>query len=171
MSGSGKSFLSSSQSRDVIRAMAKTGQPLTREVGTQYIADLFDMATHYVRDCAVGGAAGFWAAIGEKVPWASTIGGEELYQLSLMFISARMMYHNDIEDIALLQESSYSGSEERPKIPRDHNAANTAIDGFTNAIIETYGRGSTVRDVFFPYVSYFRAFYLFLLLLFSLSLL
>lgn len=129
------------------------------------------MATHYVRDCAVGGAAGFWAAIGEKVPWASTIGGEELYQLSLMFISARMMYHNDIEDIALLQESSYSGSEERPKIPRDHNAANTAIDGFTNAIIETYGRGSTVRDVFFPYVSYFRAFYLFLLLLFSLSLL
>ncbi|KAI0383621.1 hypothetical protein F5Y04DRAFT_287308 [Hypomontagnella monticulosa] len=138
-STAGTPFLSSKQSRDTVRAMAKAGSSLDRDTTTQYIAEMFNRATELVGELKacepkdwwrVFEEVNFWEVAGRRTDWTKSIDGRDLYQLSLKIMSARQVF---LGNIGFLAEYHHLPEDQKENVKTTFNAANAAVDEFMSA--------------------------------------
>ncbi|KAI1464307.1 uncharacterized protein F4812DRAFT_467953 [Daldinia caldariorum] len=129
--------------------MKAAGEHLDKSVCTEYIIALFDTAKDMAQHCQYHTGPGFWGLVSRSVTWARLISPGDLYDLSIRVISARRVF---LEHISYWAEMK---REENWPVPdsyfvRIFNEANTAVDGFTKAVYDTYGANSKIRERFYP---------------------
>ncbi|KAI0105965.1 hypothetical protein F4814DRAFT_452344 [Daldinia grandis] len=146
---SGAHFIKNSQARKVVHAMKLGGQSLDESVCTEYIAHLFNTAKDMVHHCQAFHPLSFWEFVSRHIPWAQRIDPGDLYDLSIRIISARRMFLDQRDYWVEMREE---GSKDIPDsyFIRVFNEANTAVDSFTSAVVNTYGDHPKTKENYYP---------------------
>lgn len=146
---SGAHFIRNDQARRVVRAMKLAGRRLDESVCTEYIAHLFNTAKDMVHRCRAFDPPSFWEFVSRRVSWAQRISPDDLYDLSIRIISARRIFLDQTDYWA---DMKTEGSKDIPDsyLIRVFNEANTAVDSFTSAVVDTYRNHTKIREKYYP---------------------
>ncbi|OTB17497.1 hypothetical protein K445DRAFT_10200 [Daldinia sp. EC12] len=149
LTNAGTPLLRSSQAREVVRAMKKTGRRLDKSACMDYIVLLFSAAKEKVQLCQYLNGPGFWEIVSGHVKWAQGVSPANLYDLSLRIISARRIFLDRVDCWAEMKREEHWDVPDSYLI-RVFNEANAAVDGFTDAVCHTYETNSKIRERFYP---------------------